>query len=173
MGQIVFGVGARGYVPAGFRRHPGFPAFAQAQQSFPDDHVIVAGVRAGRVGLGISSAELYQILGDPKQSRRSSNGTAVYDYDAWEIVTDDNKVIDITVMLPAFRTASGLNVGSSDLKIQASMGQPACLLAWSPDVSNYMLIYPGIFFDIRGGVVRAIRLSTLNPRLMRSGKAHC
>src|SRR5579872_3917943 len=90
---------------------------AASAQAF-NDHQIVPGQRIGPVTLGMTAADLYRVMGEPKSSFTYNNGGSTYGWsDGLSVSIQPNGRVDsITVGTAAsgLYKLSGLTVGSSN-----------------------------------------------------------
>jgi hypothetical protein len=87
------------------------------------DGKIIAGQRIDRLALGMSTADVFKVFGEPTESVRLSNTYvwgpigAAFRGDpefAWRVLTNS----------PSHTTPEGLHVGSSEFEMKAKLGQP-------------------------------------------------
>jgi hypothetical protein len=113
------------------------PSALYAQVS--DDKLIVPGKSVGAITLGMSAAEVLQILGDPDRSNDSTDpsfpGAKFY---AWNptgreitVAIDRLGVVRIIAFGKQFATSDGIAVGVSDLRVRSVLGEPSKLLKFS------------------------------------------
>jgi hypothetical protein len=91
----------------------------------PDDGLIVLGKRIGPVFIGMNPAELLQALGAPDSAHGSGDSTQ-YRYQGKGLViwARNGRVSEVYTSDPRYRAAAGIHVGSSELELVASIGQP-------------------------------------------------
>lgn len=81
-------------------------------ESFTADTVIVPGTRVGPITLGLSIQKMGQILG-PGQMRPQAPGVVhLYPNAGFVVYTEGDRVVSVTVRSPAYKTRSGVGVGS-------------------------------------------------------------
>lgn len=81
-------------------------------ESFTVDSLIVPGTRIGPVALGLSTQKMAEILG-PSQMRPQGQGTVhLFPSTGMVVYSENNRVISVSVRSPAFKTRSGVGVGS-------------------------------------------------------------
>jgi tetratricopeptide (TPR) repeat protein len=87
-------------------------------------HLIVPGKRIGMVTLGMTPAQLLQVLGEPDRSQSyGSNGSGYGYHDDYYIMTGKaGRVWSISTRSPLFATKEGLRVGDSQLVMEAKLG---------------------------------------------------
>jgi hypothetical protein len=122
-----------------------------------NDMTIVPGQRIGALALGMTARDLYPIMGDPvaqlntngaigmswgfcmyacPQSAPTGPAIGVY------LSNRTGRVYMMSTSDPAFRTAGGIGVGSSELGVRTMLGNPERVRGPYPNGIQY-LIYPG------------------------------
>lgn len=133
----------------------GFVASAKAQVLLSDT-VIVPGDRIGPLVLGMTEAEIIAAAGQPEQRLMQGRDTLY----SWGLVTaripaGAMGVDEIVVMDTRYLTSQRIHVGSTDIAVTTSFGQPMKRAAASGLVT---LDYDGIGFVQRNGMVMQIRI---------------
>jgi hypothetical protein len=93
-----------------------------------NDNFIVPGERVGSVFLGMTEEQLYTKMGSPaKNFPPNRDGDVLYSYMDLSVYVKmaTHRVKMIQVTGPAYRTAQGVSIGSSELELKAKVGQPA------------------------------------------------
>jgi hypothetical protein len=104
----------------------------------PNDRQIVPGARVGSVTLGMTSADLYRTMGEPKATIPFDNGSFRYDWTDIGVFVD--KGGHVAMILPStggYALSSGLSIGSSELALQAQRPAPAWVRANMPYRNSY------------------------------------
>ena len=155
-----------------------------AAQPLASDHVIAPGVRIGNAELDpADQGSLQRNLGEPNETEQKGD-FATYRYGAPKpdggspdelVVTFDlNKdaPFEIATASPAYRTKSGLGVGSAQTVIEASLGQPVCEGHDSQGAG--IIVYDTIWFrTIQGIVTRVAIRKHIAPGDFKTGTPHC
>ncbi len=103
-----------------------------------NDYKIVPGVRIGPVNLGMTAAQIYAAKGEPKSSMSYTDGH--FSYDWGDISVQSDKAGHVVVINPgngAYTTPDGLQIGSSELALQAKRPNPAWVKAPLPEHNDY------------------------------------
>jgi hypothetical protein len=114
-----------------------------------NDHSIIPWERIGPMTLGMSSTELIETMGSPSSKRPGE--VDLYSWrDLTATVTKNGLwTTQICTFSPAYETAQGLHVGSTDFSVVASLGQPRYSRVftawWGPSYSN--LYWPGLMIS--------------------------
>jgi hypothetical protein len=94
----------------------------------PTDHstmdaLIVPGTRVGPVTLGLAMKQVGEILG-PGQMRPQAPGTVhLYPESGLVIYSENERVVSVTVRSPAYKTRSGVGVGSDVDEVLRTMSK--------------------------------------------------
>lgn len=127
------------------------------------DGLIVPNERVGPVRLGMTSAEVVAVLGEPRSSGFFGQRLGYLSYCDGEcsgprmrmsIDTWEGRVYRITVQPEGanYATVQGARVGMSELNLRIRMGDPA-QRAYKNSLNDgtFMLIYPGVMFFVKNG----------------------
>ena len=97
-----------------------FPAQAQ------NDNLIVASVRIGEARIGMTEADIYRILGEPKSSFIGAE-TTLYTYPNFDVYVDkrSHRVYRLITASSLYATKDNIKVGSSMLEVTAKLGTHA------------------------------------------------
>jgi hypothetical protein len=93
------------------------------------DHLIVAGQRIGSVAIGMTAAQLFDLMGDPTDTLPYTDGHSYSWGDnangrvltAW-VLTKSQRVVSCLTTNPQFVTPEGIHVGDSELALEAKLG---------------------------------------------------
>jgi hypothetical protein len=146
-----------------------------AAQSLAHDRLIVPGERIGAAELApADQGALTRALGEPDDTRQRG-GHATYNFGGALTVDfdlDRDTPFEISTTSPAYRTASGLGVGSSEAAIRVGLGEPLCQ---GHDASgNGLLVYDSIWFQTLGGIAARVAIRQhLRADDFREGAVHC
>jgi hypothetical protein len=91
-------------------------------KSLLDDHLIVPGVRVGRLVLGITDEEVFRVIGDPD---RSYSYGYIYDDKGLTVAIKYDRLVLITVKNSRYSTTEGVKVGDDILRLTDALGKPA------------------------------------------------
>lgn len=122
------------------------------------DHLIVPGVRAGPISLGMTAADLYRAMGEPLKSEGIWQGAATeftYPGLTARVSTNLQRINYIYVTSPEYATRTGVRVGISDLAVRASNGSPTTYSAVTQEISG-MCYANGLAVNMRYGVVSGV-----------------
>ncbi len=133
---------------------------AEASAATKNDHLIVPGSHMGQVHLDMSTRELYQAMGQPKNSATIRDGTW-YTFEQLSAMTDlsSGKVSFISTTSPLYTLKDGLSVGSSLLELRSTMANPVWWSDTMPGSTEYCY-QDGLFVGTREGKVSIIRVQS-------------
>ena len=111
---------------------------AAAEAKKKNDHLIVPGQRIGLVALGMSAADLYRLMGEPKSQLNDSAGRFTYEW-ADLIVSADRSgnVVEVSATGPAYFLIKTVGPRASELALQAVRPAPVLSQALSPGTNKY------------------------------------
>jgi hypothetical protein len=91
-----------------------------------DDHAIVSGKRIGPIALGMSTADVFNAMGEPTASFRiwNSHSWGSPGVSAGFTYTGPEWVRVIYTSDPRDKTPEGIHVGSTELEMRAKLGVP-------------------------------------------------
>jgi hypothetical protein len=152
-------------------------------QPLPSDHVIVPGERIGNAELDpADQGSLQRNLGEPNETNQRGD-MATYRYgapkpdggspDELVVTLDLNKdaPFEISTASPAYHTRERLGVGSADVAIRATLGQPICE---GRNGDDGIIVYPSIWFRTsHGAATRVFIRKKLSADDFRTGAVHC
>ena len=143
-----------------------------ASHPAPKDNLIVPGQRIGPIYLGMTAKDLYRTMGTPTSSYSDTSlSLTSYDFGPGNgrngrPYTDarltNGIVTVITTSERRFHTGNSLTIGSSDLALRATMGNPACTLPGRLGEQEQYLEYRNVSFVVRRGVVTFINVAQNN-----------
>jgi hypothetical protein len=139
-----------------------------AQQA--QDHLIVPGERIGPISIGMSTKQLFAVMGDPN----ATNGGHSYTWGSKEsgelsASTDLNGVVTwITTTHPAFATSDAVQVGSSSLMVMATLGRPGTSFkpycAYDGSHCEFHCYKSGLMVDYNTVAGRVLALNVVSPK---------
>ena len=132
-----------------------FAALAPASRA---DELIIPGKSIGPVLIGMTAAQLYRALGDPRASDVGED-TTTYTYDGLQVgvANDSQLVYRVFSTSPKYKLEKGVAVGSSALAAVAAYGEPD----ERDETKNgdKTMCYGNFELYLRGGMVAAIMVS--------------
>lgn len=141
-------------------------SFAQAQSN----NRIVPGQRVGLIRLGMNTAEVYKILGEPKVSTGHTDGHFSYQWPGLFIEIDNDAVETVRVSSGSYALADGLAVGASEMALNAKRPPPTFTMAESPGRNRYCYS-DGLLVFTSEGKVNQINVNA--PRCGATGHLIC
>jgi len=103
-----------------------------------NDNLIVPGERVGRVFLGMTTAQLYRVMGEPTNTVAYNAGGFRYEWRDLSVIV--NRSSTVTWMITSGSTyslAGGVTVGSSTLALQSNRPPPAFSRAEDASRTSY------------------------------------
>jgi hypothetical protein len=99
-----------------------------AQARAETDHLIVPWQRIGPIALGMTTADLVRVMGEPTQILGGPRSTVlIYNWKddlSATIRTDVSFVTQVCALSPAYATAQGVHPGSTDVSVTGLLGEP-------------------------------------------------
>jgi hypothetical protein len=99
-----------------------------AQARAETDHLIVPWQRIGPIALGMTTADLVRVMGEPTQILGGPRSPVlIYNWKddlSVTIRTDVSFVTQICALSPAYATAQGVHPGSTDVSVTDLLGEP-------------------------------------------------
>lgn len=137
------------------------------------DNLIVPRVRIGEAALGMSEANLLQWLGTPSNTLRSSSSYVWYEYSSkgLGIGFTAGRATTVRTTTSSHRTADGISVGTPELRVRATWGQPT-MSADYHEMNGYDYCFANdlkVGVDTRSSTVRLIEISAERCYARRGG----
>jgi len=121
-----------------------------------NDRQIVPGARVGPVSLGMTAADLYRTMGEPKSTMAFDDGGFKYEWNEIVVLSDKGgHVAFISPTTGGYSLSPGLHIGSSELALQAQRPAPAWVQAQLP-LHNRYCYDDGLGVDTYQGSVTGI-----------------
>jgi hypothetical protein len=99
-----------------------------AQARAETDHLIVPWQRIGPIALGMTTADLVRVMGEPTQILGGPRSPVlIYNWKddlSATIRTDVSFVTQVCALSPAYATAQGVHPGSTDVSVTDLLGEP-------------------------------------------------
>jgi hypothetical protein len=122
----------------------------------PRDTLIVPGVRAGAVALGMTAAELTSSVGSPGDVQHQGPDTIYSWGDVAAEIGDKSPNVDlIDINDPRYETADHIRVGLAVFAATAVLGDPVKTTS-APGIQN--LEYDGMTIVVRNNLIAQIRI---------------
>ncbi len=137
------------------------------------DNLIVPRVRIGEAALGMSEANLLEWLGTPSQTIRGGGSDVWYEYSSkgLGIGFTAGRARTVQTTTSSHRTADGISVGTPELKVRATWGQPT-MSADFHELNGYDYCFANdlkVGVDTRSSTVRFIQISAERCYARRGG----
>ena len=136
-----------------------------------NDNLIVPGERVGRVFLGMTTSQLYRVMGDPINSMAFNSGGFRYEWRDLDVIVSQSKTVTwITTSGSTYSLSGGVTVGSSALALQSNRPPPAFSKAENASRTSYCYS-DGLGVDTNTNNVVAIQV--WSPGCNGSGHYSC
>jgi hypothetical protein len=133
-------------------------AAASAQSN---DNLIVPNRRIGKVTIGMSVAQLYNVMGKPnKTDVFALQGESFYQFNDLDVgvANDDQLVGSVLTSSSKYKTAEGLGVGSENLELRAKGGEVCATQSGLAPGEVYIAYKEILFITDTQGKVRRVRV---------------
>ena len=137
-------------------------ALSAAQASAQsNDNLIVPNQRIGKVTIGMSVTQLYNVMGKPNTtnvSALSDESSYIFNDLRVGVGNDDQLVGSVVTSSSKYKTAEGLGVGSENLELRAKGGQVCATQSGLTPGEVYIAYKEILFITDTQGKVRDVRV---------------
>lgn len=98
-------------------------ALPPSTERLAKDQLVIPGTRVGPISLGLPVNSVTELLGQGQLRPQDEGMVHLYEELGLVLFSEDDRVLSVTVRSPAYRTRSGVGVGSDVAEVLNSLGR--------------------------------------------------